>query len=109
MPDGDDPVAWLHAVVAELERAQVEPVAGHAQDRDVGLLVLADHLRLNDLPVGERHLHVGGAAHHVRVGDDAAVLVEHEARAGRDPELASGLGLEGRRPRLDRAGADRHD
>ena len=92
--DGHDPVARPHAVgVVELERAQIELVGRDAQDGDVGLLVLADHLRRDDLAVGETDLHVGHAAHDVRVGDDATVLVEHEARPGRHAQLAARVGL----------------
>ena len=53
------------------------------QEREVGLLVGADHLGVELAVVGEAHLHRLGLVHHVVVGDDVAVALHHEARAER--------------------------
>ena len=49
------------------------------------------------------------AGDHVRVGEDVALVVEHEARAGGDVLLLAREDLERRLGRLHRAGADEHD
>src|SRR5215211_712086 len=71
--------------VTERHRDEVLHVARvDLQHREVGGLVYPLHLGVNGVAVlGEADGHVVGAGHDVRVGEDRAVLVDHEAGAGR--------------------------
>src|SRR5262249_41390514 len=61
------------------------------EQRNVGLLVAADDLRVEVAPVGELDPDLVGALDHVKVGQDVAVLVDDEAGAD---ALAGGVALE---------------
>ena len=81
--DRDDRVADVElGRLAEGER--LERVGGGVdlQDGDVGRVVLADELGLVALlVVAQRDLDLLGAVDHVRVGDQMALVVDHEARS----------------------------
>ena len=78
--------------VAERDRGEA---AAHVrgidlQDRDVGGGVHALHVGVDELAVlVEAHLDAVRALDHMGVGDDRAVVVDHEARAGRGSLLRS--------------------
>ncbi len=93
--------------VAELERMQVEPLRLDAQQRQVGLLVLAEHAGGHGPPAGEGDADVGGARDDVGVGEQPAVRVDHEAGGAGDAVRALGE-VERGVARLQRAGADEH-
>jgi hypothetical protein len=104
--DRDRRVADLHLVgVAELERMQRHAVRRlDLQHRQVGVDVAAHDLRGQRALRRQHDAHVGRAGDDVRVGQDSALLVENEARAGRlvgarapDVERRVGL-LHGARP-----------
>ncbi len=85
------------------------PVGIHAQEREVGVGVLADRRRGDRVVVGERHPDLGRRLDDVRVGEDQAVVVEHEARAGRLGRLRVVADVERRRVGVHRLGADEDD
>ena len=58
--------------VAERERRSAWHVTLELQHREIGVRVLADHLRVDLGAVGERDLDLVGAVDDVRVGQDAA-------------------------------------
>ena len=78
---------------------------------DVGRRVLAHHLgadRLGGVRVAERHLDLCRAVDDMGVGEDVAVVVDHEAGARRGPAAAAPEGIERRGPR-GRLGLDEGD
>jgi len=63
--------------VAQLHHRQT---AGRdAQHRDVGCGIDAEHFRLEFAAVGELHRHAARVAHHVRIGEDQAVVADDES------------------------------
>ena len=75
------------ARVAERQRVQVLRVRAHLQEGDVGARVPPDDLGVERL-VAEADRHLGRALDDVCVGEDVAVLVDHEAGASRLSALA---------------------
>jgi hypothetical protein len=77
--DRDHPVAGKHRVgVAERER-QVLALRLGPQQRDVGLRVLSDHLRVAVRAVGEDDVDLLDVLDHVVVGDDQTLIRDHES------------------------------
>ena len=108
--DRDRRVADLQARgAAELERVEVEPVGLDPQQRQVGVRILADGERRDGVVVGERDLDPRRALDDVGVGEDQALVVEHEARAGRLRAAGRPEDVERRLLGLDGLGADEDD
>ncbi len=81
VPDRDDEVAGQDRVrVTERQRRKILRIRDLDQ-RQVGLRVLTDDLRVAHLAVGEVDLDLVDAVDHVVVGDDVAVGRDHEATA----------------------------
>src|SRR5262249_31799746 len=79
--DRQHPIADLQMVgVAEWDARQLA-FWFDLEQRDVGLGVLTDELRLELLPGRELHVDVVGAVDDVTVGDDVAAVVDHESGA----------------------------
>ena len=70
------------ARVAERQRMQRQPVGRDPQDREIVRGVLADHLRFDRLAFFEAHRDLDRVLDDVIVGQDRAVGVDHDARAG---------------------------
>jgi hypothetical protein len=69
-----------------------EAPSSSGSSREVDRRVVAEQLGLDRLAVlAEAHAELVGAAHHVLVGDDVALVVDHEARAR--GALVAGAGL----------------
>ena len=83
---GPDIAIWLPPdadVVGVGQGQDAQGGAGnvHLEHGDVGALVEPDDLRRVVVTVGEADLDLGGVEHHVGVGQDVALLVDHEAGA----------------------------
>src|SRR4051794_10495880 len=110
--DRDRRVADLHALrLAERERVELARLGvADLQDREVGGLVAAENLRLDDVAIGELDRHLRRARDDVRVREDRARSVDDEARAGRLAALLLGEAEVERRLRLlDDLRADEDD
>ena len=70
------------ARVAERERMQRQSVGRDAQHREIVGRDPADHLGFDVLAFFEAHRHLDRVLDHVVVGEDRAVPVDHDARAG---------------------------
>src|SRR5829696_8862468 len=95
-------------IVGSPTRPEREALGLHPEQRQVGLLVLAEHARRHGLLVGERHGDVGGSRDDVGVGEQPALFVDHEAGRARDAVRTRGEVHRGG-ARLQRAGAHEHD
>ena len=69
--------------IAEVEHREILLAVADLQDRKIGPLVLQEDLGRHLAPVGQRHLHLGGVADDVVVGDDDAGRVDEHAGAER--------------------------
>ena len=89
--DGDGDLAGPDGLrVAQTRRAEVGRI--QADDRQVGVRVVADERGADAAAVAERHVDLAGAVHDVAVGERKAVGREDEARAA---ALVSGLAAAG--------------
>src|SRR4051794_19237225 len=108
--DRDRRIADLDAArAAEGQRPQLALRRRDLQHREVGRLVAAEDAGVDDVLVGELDRHLRRAGDDVRVRQDRAVAVDHEAGARRLAALLLGEAeVEGRLRLLDDLGADEY-
>jgi hypothetical protein len=74
--------------------AKGQSIAGDADDRQVGVRIVAEHFRARLSSVGERHARVRGTVDHMTVRHEQTVRREEESRSG---TLLSDFELDDRR------------
>jgi len=74
--------------IAERHERQVAFVLGRAEEREIGIGIVADHVGAMVLTIGSGHGQLARTAHDVAVRHDEAVGGDHEARAGARGRLA---------------------